>query len=79
MKSPIRWLWRGAVVIVFAVIAGSFFRFEYTLDKSVRVDRLTGKQEVFCESSKTWTSVAQCYPTSVIHSDTQAAPPPSQP
>ena len=61
VKSSNRWLLRLIVLLIAAVIAGSFFRYEYTSDKSVRVDRLTGAQEVFCQTQQSWTSVAACY------------------
>ena len=61
MKTPSRWLIRIALLLVFGVIASTFFRYEYTQDKSVRVDRITGKQEVFCASTKAWATVQACY------------------
>ena len=61
VKSSNRWLLRLVVLLVVAVVAGSFFRYEYTSDKSVRVDRLTGAQEVFCQAQQSWTSVSACY------------------
>ncbi len=63
MKNPSRWLIRIALLLVFGVIAATFFRYEYTQDKSVRVDRITGKQEVFCAPTQAWATVQACYGT----------------
>ena len=65
IKTSWRWLLRIAGLLVLAVAAGIYFRYEYTADKSVRVDRFTGRQEVFCAATQTWASLAQCYPAMV--------------
>ena len=61
MKSPWRWSIRIALLLILGGIAATFFRYEYTNDKSVRVDRLTGQSEVFCEAQQQWTSLQTCY------------------
>lgn len=62
MKTHARWLVRAVLLLLALVIGAAFFRYEYTSDKSVRVDRLTGRQEVFCQAQNQWTSSAVCYP-----------------
>lgn len=74
MKSPWRWLIRIGALLALCVVAAAFFRYDYTRDKSVRVDRLTGQQEVFCEARQAWTSLVQCYPQITQPADAPAQP-----
>ena len=62
VKTHGRWVVRAVLLLLALVVGAAFFRYEYTSDKSVRVDRLTGKQEVFCQAQNQWTSLAACYP-----------------
>jgi len=43
LNKTSRWAIRGGLLLVAAILAASFFRYTYTSDKSVRVDRFTGE------------------------------------